>query len=160
MEKFKRNPNSECAHCHAPLYRRPWQLAKGEVFCSVACSNYRKKVVIQCSVCGVVVPTRKRAKTCSRTCANKSRLGSKYNNGRPNDIVHKSVKTRQALVAERGGKCNRCPFTVIEILHVHHIVERCNGGTDEHSNLELLCPNCHTWHHYLLKQQIKASKKE
>lgn len=160
MEKFNRKPNSACSHCLLPIYRRPAQLAKGEVFCSVLCSNYRKKVVVHCSVCGVAVPTKKRAKTCSRTCANKSRIGAKYNQGRPHDIVHKSVKLRQTLISERGQKCNRCPFDFAEILHVHHVIERCNGGTDDHDNLELLCPNCHTMHHYLLKLLARRKKME
>jgi len=42
------------------------------------------------------------------------------------------------------GKCQVCGYNeFIDILEVHHIIERCNGGTDDNGNLILLCPNCH-----------------
>ena len=41
-----------------------------------------------------------------------------------------------------GGKgCKRAAR------HIHHIVPRCEGGTDESSNLIHLCQKCHTAHH-------------
>ena len=43
--------------------------------------------------------------------------------------------------------CEKCNNDNYSILQVHHIIERCNGGTDEESNLLLLCPNCHMTEH-------------
>jgi hypothetical protein len=40
MKKPKRRPNVTCILCGAPMYRRPWILAKGEGrYCSRACRN-------------------------------------------------------------------------------------------------------------------------
>jgi predicted nucleic acid-binding Zn ribbon protein len=149
MEKFKRKSNCECMECGKAIYRRPSKLKQGEVFCSTKCSNVRhKKGDIICPVCSTVVPRSKRAKTCSRKCANVQRTGISYNIGRPRDKCAKIRTIRAELIAERGGKCNRCTYSKVEILQLHHILERANGGGDEASNLELLCPNCHTEHHF------------
>ena len=50
------------------------------------------------------------------------------------------------------GKCQVCSYhEFIDILEIHHIIERCNQGTDDENNLILLCPNCHRKAH---KQHI------
>jgi hypothetical protein len=120
------------------------------VFCSVTCSNIRnKKECVTCVVCGNLIQRRKHAITCSRECSNKHRRGTKYNQGRPRDNATKSKRLKKQLFLTRPKKCNRCDFDKYEILHVHHIIEKSNGGTDDLNNLELLCPNCHYWHHYI-----------
>ncbi len=48
----------------------------------------------------------------------------------------------------RNGVCERCGYDNYTILQIHHIVERHKGGTDDLSNLELLCSNCHMVHHH------------
>ena len=144
-----RKPNSECCICSKPIYRRPNELERGSVFCSIICSNNRhKKEDPQCVVCGVTIPRRKHAKTCGRTCSNKSRYGSTYGQGRPNDKAAKFKTLKIELLKIREHKCNRCPYGRVEILQVHHIIERSKGGSDELNNLELLCPTCHVEHHY------------
>lgn len=55
---------------------------------------------------------------------------------------------RVTLIDERGPCCEQCGYDNINVLNVHHIVERRNGGSDDRSNLKLLCPNCHMTHHY------------
>jgi len=45
------------------------------------------------------------------------------------------------LQGKFNGKCVVCGFD--EIVEVHHILQRCNGGTDDEENLVLLCPNHH-----------------
>jgi hypothetical protein len=144
-----RTPNCKCQECGKEIYRRPFQLKKGMVFCSATCNNVRNKLHdIKCVVCGIIISRRKNAKTCSRTCSNINRVGTSYGQGRPNDNACKNKRLRERLFQSRPKQCNRCPFDKWEILHVHHIIERANGGTDDLSNLELLCPNCHYWHHY------------
>ena len=39
--------------------------------------------------------------------------------------------------------CNMCKMLLPPTFEVDHIVELCDGGKDEYSNLHALCPNCH-----------------
>lgn len=151
MEAYTRKPNCKCSECSEEIYRRPGQIAKGPVFCSTKCSNIRNKNVHPCPVCGKEVNSGRNALTCSRACSNINRTGITYGKGRPRDKVASLRVIRDELIAERGGKCNRCTFSFVPVLQLHHIIERSNGGTDDPSNLEILCPNCHTTHHYLNK---------
>ena len=57
------------------------------------------------------------------------------------------------LIIKRGPKCERCPYSRIEILQVHH--KDRNKEHNELSNLELICPNCHFEEHYLEKSSVK-----
>lgn len=146
-----RKPNCKCLECEKEIYRRPAQLVSGNIFCSSSCSNKRfKKPDIICPVCEKIIDRARHVKICSRECSNVHRSGIKYKQGRPNDKSFKFRKLKSKLL-ETQNKCNRCTFDFIEILEVHHKIERCNGGTDNIDNLELLCPNCHSIHHYNLK---------
>lgn len=144
----KRKPNCSCKECNVAIYRRPHQIKKGDVFCSTKCANIRNRKAHNCPVCGIEILTRRNALTCSRRCSNIHRTGTQYNIGRPKDKATTLRSFRNQLILDRGSCCNRCGFDEVGILQVHHIIERCNGGTDDPSNLEVLCPNCHTLHHY------------
>lgn len=150
-----RKPNCSCKECSKPIYRRPHQIESGSVFCSTICSNIRNKTESpSCIVCGIPVENRKRAKTCSRACSNKNRIGVQYRQGQNSDKAVYRNRLKTKLLDIRPNKCNRCPFDFVPILHVHHIVERSNGGTDEFENLELLCPTCHSLHHYVVRTSM------
>lgn len=99
----------------------------------------------------------KNAKTCSRACANKNRIGIKYKIGRPRDKVVTERAQKIRLIAQRGTKCERCGYSKLEILHVHH-KDRDRDNNDL-SNLELICPNCHYEEHYLEKSWLNGSLK-
>lgn len=53
------------------------------------------------------------------------------------------------LWQRQEGKCPRChqPITRRTGWHLHHRKRRCDGGTDQLTNLELLHPTCHRQHH-------------
>ena len=53
--------------------------------------------------------------------------------------------TARYLWVEQDGKCRVCgqPLRLEEGWHVHHLLWRTHGGTDEIDNLVLLHPNCH-----------------
>ena len=149
-----RKPNCKCTQCQIDIYRRPFQIRKGDVFRSTKCSNVRKKTPDVICFCGNVVDKSRRAKYCSKSCANEAiklfvRKPRAKSNGK-----YALKHFRVHLINERGGKCNRCDFSIAGILQIHHIIERCNGGTDEFSNLEILCPNCHALHHYELNRKV------
>jgi len=140
-----RNPNCSCCICGKEIYRRPSQIT-GNVFCSSLCVGKSQRLNQKiCPVCGTIFVGHK--KTCSRSCSNKSRTGIKYDGQNKNNNSTKSKRLKTILSESRGGCCEKCNNDNYSILQVHHIVERCNGGTDEESNLLLLCPNCHMTEH-------------
>ncbi len=65
--------------------------------------------------------------------------------GKQAGLKKDKAKTNKALrtwlVSIRGHKCQSCAYD--KFLVVHHMIECCNGGTNEESNLLLLCSNCH-----------------
>lgn len=156
-EKYKRNPNTKCVTCSKAIYKRPSeiQLNKGRTYCSQACFGIACRKEIPCLVCGKPILAGLHKKTCSRNCANKHRTGIKYKLNRPKDKVkfYQSLKTR--LLALRGHKCERCGYSKIEILQIHHKDKvHQNNSID---NLELICPNCHFEEHYLEKSWLRKN---
>lgn len=151
-EVFMRRSNATCLECGKGIYRRPFQLTKGPVFCTRKCANVRnKRPEVKCAICDNVVDRNKRAKYCSKICANAAirRFPRKPRSDKPRNW-------RYLLIVGRGGKCNRCPTDYVAVLEVHHIIERCNGGTDEEENLEVLCPTCHAIHHHEIRIKGKV----
>lgn len=49
----------------------------------------------------------------------------------------------QSLIDERGAKCELC-LSGLRSLTKHHIIHKECGGSNDHSNLLLLCDECHT----------------
>ena len=52
---------------------------------------------------------------------------------------------KDAIIKKRGNKCQECPCT--DTLTVHHIKTLSHGGTNDDSNLEVLCVECHQKRH-------------
>ncbi len=50
---------------------------------------------------------------------------------------------------QQDGSCPICAqkITTVTGWHVHHVIKRIEGGTNQTSNLRLLHPTCHTQHH-------------
>jgi 5-methylcytosine-specific restriction endonuclease McrA len=150
MEKCQRRPNTKCKICEKAIYRRPCNIAKanGNAFCSSTCHGKYQSKERPCPVCGKQVLAKKHAVCCSRECSNKNRTGIKYGIGRPRCNVVKLRTLKSRLIEERGPNCQICGYDNTNIIVAHHIIERSNGGSDDPSNLQLLCPNCHmTIHH-------------
>lgn len=146
----KRKPNTQCRICQKPIYRRPRDIvnAKSGVYCGRECYGKASRQETPCAVCGTLILAGLHKKTCSLECAkthltNPNRLHSKGR--KPGKSRRTSTRTfRARLLAIRGNKCELCDYNKHNILNIHHIIEKCNGGTDEESNLLLICPNCHT----------------
>lgn len=52
---------------------------------------------------------------------------------------------RKSLIEAKGNACNNCRSTLH--LHVHHIKPLSKGGSNELSNLVMLCEKCHSAEH-------------
>lgn len=149
VEQYKRNPNIECAICKKLIYRRPSEIesAKGRVFCNAICYGISCRKEIPCALCGKAMLSGLNKKTCSRSCSNKHRAGAAYTNNRPKDKVVTLRRIKIRLLEIRNKKCERCTYSKIEVLQVHH--KNRNTSDNRMENLELICPNCHYEEHYL-----------
>ena len=107
--------------------------------------------MIPCRICGTLILGSKNALTCSRACANKSRTGMFYGGIRPSKSRVTTLRIiRDRLISLRGPKCEICGYDRYkEILQVHHVIPKKLGGTDDDSNLQIICPNCHAIEHYV-----------
>jgi len=142
---MKRKPNCVCLACNTPVYRRPAQISAGGVYCSSICVGKNQQKPKTCKICQRSYIGANQ--TCSRSCANSARAGISYTKENKHNKAYQGTLLKEKLAAKRGGTCERCSEANYAILQIHHIKERHKGGTDVVSNLELLCPNCHTTHH-------------
>ena len=145
-KRSKRTPNCSCSICGKKIYRRPSQLLAGSVFCSRKCTGKSQRTnEKKCPICKKMFLSQAggRQKTCSRECSNKSRVGVKYNRPKRKNSAVRGNKLKERLAKTRGGQCEKCGHENYNILQVHHILPKASGGTNEKSNLMLLCPNCH-----------------
>lgn len=65
-----------------------------------------------------------------------------------NSIKKLSKRTVSKLLKRAEKECVLCGWNVATC-DIHHIVERSNGGSDDHDNLVVVCPNCHRSIHCL-----------
>ena len=150
-ERYVRTPNTKCSICGTQIYRRPSELNAndGRAYCSQVCYGVSCRREKPCAMCGKLILSGLRKKTCSRSCANKYREGIQYKINRPRDIVHSQHALKLRLIRERGKKCERCGYERFEILQVHH--KNRERADNRILNLELICPNCHCEEHYIEK---------
>ncbi len=149
-------PTITCSQCQKSTYKRPRDIKKsksGKLYCSLACCglDHRNEERF-CAVCSAPLLGWKRRVTCGSKCEGIRRQGKRYR------LTYKTPAVRRNMLMEkRGPRCERCGYDEhLEILVTHHIVERANGGTDDWDNLELLCPNCHSLHHWGKSDKIKS----
>jgi hypothetical protein len=113
-------------------------------YCSRRCyykaMHLKGSVQVKCRHCEkqfLAAPSQKRI-YCSRRCINKSKAGiwkATYNT-----VRRRMIKSGQVL------HCERCGFSEFpDILGIHH--KDRNRHNNALSNLEVLCPNCHSIEH-------------
>ena len=66
--------------------------------------------------------------------------------------------TRRAVYRREGYACALCERP--EVIHIHHVRSRSQGGTNDLGNLIALCPVCHAIAHgeYKLDNQFPFDK--
>jgi len=143
-----RKPNTKCSLCAKEIYRKPSQIKINDaVYCSQTCYGISRRKETGCKICNTPIVAKLNKLTCSEKCYNayRSQLNKEHRWGRkPRDNSEVNTKqARQKFINERGNKCELCPYNKTEVLNVHHIVERCNGGTNHKTNLIVICPTCH-----------------
>ena len=120
-ETFGRNTAKKriCLNCGKEFIR--YHPSSGK-FCSHSCSaEYRKKLKIKDWKAGLI------SGTCAFTCS---------------DFVKKYMLEKARYKCEKCGWGEENPYTHKIPLQIHHIDG--NSLNNEESNLQVLCPNCHT----------------
>lgn len=63
-------------------------------------------------------------------------------------ILELSTRTVHKIMKRMKIGCSYCGWFVNGVsCDIHHIIEKKNGGNDEHTNLTYICPNCHRLTH-------------
>jgi len=63
-------------------------------------------------------------------------------------ILELSSRTVRKILKRMNLGCSSCGWHVPTVAcDLHHIVPKSAGGTDDHTNLALICPNCHRLAH-------------
>lgn len=138
--EYSKHPK-KCKHCNRDL---PWENRRGS-FCNHKCAsiyNNTNRITSRshkCKGCGVYIPCNRT--WCSIGCQTITTARIKMTNG----TIGK-VGIRKYLLRTRDHKCARCGNTMWEnrpiTLEAHH--KDGNHNNNEETNLDLLCPNCHS----------------
>lgn len=149
--KPKLEPNTSCAWCQAPIYRKASALKKTDTF---FCSKLHMDLSVSEGLLKTG-PVRTKPRPNTRysfedkvsvwlSGDNDITLSFSRATGKPTD-TKRFVK--QYLVETRGDQCELCgfvgvnPHTNNSIIQMDHIDGDCFNNAPE--NLQLLCPNCH-----------------
>ena len=97
-----------------------------------------------CEKCGeTFISNRKISDKKKKHCPNCKRKVVHFQDIDKIDSIKDLSKRTVTKILERADKgCAICGWNE-STCDIHHIVERSNGGTNDMSNLILLCPNCH-----------------
>ena len=160
-EWYSKN-KKKCLHCgeYIPLGDLGFNEYKERKFCSSSCvasyyNSIRKdknKRIYFCHNCGVELNYK--AKYCSNKCQKDFQYQEyikKWKNSEVDGMNGKyaiSRHIRKYLMEKHNYKCSKCgwgeinKYTQTVPLEVHH--KNGNYADNDESNLELLCPNCHS----------------
>ena len=116
-------------------------------FCCKDCHTEFQRKYRDCRGCGKSFIAAGRT-YCSRKCSNVAKTGRSYTGASTKNVAERVKRLKEELFAKRGEQCERCGYSNIRIINLHHKLPKSKGGNDNHSNLELLCPNCHAEEHY------------
>lgn len=121
-----------------------------------------------CKLCGKPIPesrTSPNTKYCSLHCQRRAGL-TKDVRTKIIERGRRKSKLNRNLLQAYGG-CAICGWSIPSWkpgyerhepsygCHVHHIINVCDGGSEESHNLILLCPNCHKMAHVGLLSKEK-----
>ena len=107
-----------------------------------------------CPICGCSFVPRSNVQTyCSPKCQRKSQTSKSYEAIRKRNAVQQKVRYKHDLYAAFHYKCAICGWRLPDEnkanhgCQMHHIKSVADGGTNDETNLVLLCPNCHKMAH-------------
>jgi hypothetical protein len=80
------------------------------------------------------------------TIATKKNQAKSTNKKIPTNLFEVSSRTLQKIMKRMGAICSNCGWNKTTC-DIHHIKSKKEGGTNDHDNLSILCPNCHRLAH-------------
>lgn len=168
-----------CKFCKKEYFAEKREINRGKgIFCSHSCSSlfyHKNKEVIKkipnvkCANCKKDFYKsklkQKNSKSglffCCRACKDKAQRIGGIKEIQPNHYTNKLRSTsHKGLIKRIKGInfCEKCGYNKhIEILQIHHKDRDRNNGDLE--NLIVLCPNCHLWEHYTVKDGLYNNRK-
>lgn len=127
---------------------RPWlEEKKKRVSESVKKTICESETEIRVCHCGKTFQTRvgSNRKFCVAGCAGKNQHSGRWSS-HVDSILDASSRTVSKILKRIGKGCCRCGWNEATC-DIHHILGRKIPNPDSHSNLTLLCPNCHRLFH-------------
>jgi 5-methylcytosine-specific restriction endonuclease McrA len=82
----------------------------------------------------------------THTIEAKKRQGKSIENKTPKNLYEVSLRTLQKILKRMNVICSNCGWDKTTC-DIHHIIHKKRGGSNDHSNLTILCPNCHRLAH-------------
>lgn len=70
----------------------------------------------------------------------------KFRKNEPMSILELSTRTQHKIISRMNIPCVVCGWNE-STTDIHHIIPRKDGGTDDHTNLTIVCPNHHRMLH-------------
>jgi hypothetical protein len=79
--------------------------------------------------------------------------------------IVREIKRQSAIRGDDRLTCEACDWShpmpeASRVLNVHHVVPIAAGGSNESSNLVLICPNCHATAHSLLGRGLSPANRD
>jgi 5-methylcytosine-specific restriction endonuclease McrA len=150
----------ECAACHEGFRIPPRFCAKpGYVpLCSGPCKERYDKKLLECINCGKGFRAEHARDRIRKYCSQKCRRHYRFQQSK---VIHGRTDKFNAKVQKiLGHDCAVCGyFNDKAVCDVHHIVPRKNGGSNELTNVIVLCARCHREadREVLSQEQLRAA---
>lgn len=138
--------NTVCAHCSVPIYRKPHQIANGQLrFCTRQCFQKHYNMIsepIKCKICNGSFRRQGRDHIyCSKSCAQKSRAGKKRNGNKNGNASRARLNLLYEMFAFKCCMVEGCEYG--RVYDVHRLIEGKHGGEYVVGNMFAICPNHH-----------------
>lgn len=153
-----------CQKCGTAFKRRRHEIRGKRQFCSRSCAAsangaangkapHRPAVEKICEYCGTTYKIKashsQRRRFCSNICNLAYRSDYMFGANNPNHRHGQNQNGARYIAMRRfANECIICGWNIST--DIHHIVPKSQGGTNEPSNLAVLCPN----HHRMAKMEL------
>lgn len=160
---------TSCKQCQKLFLVEKRELNRGKgLFCSRSCSSTYNNTnteksgnIIKCAYCGTQVyktkskqNTKSKLNFCSRVCKDSAQKIGGIKEIQPPHYGTTLKNYRDIIKRVRDiDRCDRCGYEEHpEILQIHH--KDRNRDNNLPKNLEVLCPNCHLYEHFIKKDGL------
>jgi hypothetical protein len=132
--------NRGCANARTPSKARNLRISEGLKSSELVKEVAKKRIkTYECISCGMGYKRFNKSQKCS-PCR---RVVTRIKDINSIESMYElSSRTASKMLRRAKHPCSICGWDKSSC-DVHHIIEKCNGGTNDHDNLVCVCPNCH-----------------